>query len=382
MKLEFTEEQKAIQQVIREFLNKEVAPYVDKWEKEDYFPREALMKLGELGFMGMTFPEEYGGASIDYISSCLVIEEIAKISASLAIIVSVHNSVGCYPIYKYGNEEQKKKYLKLLAQGKLLGGFALTEPNAGSDAAAIKTKAIKENNHYVLNGTKAWVTNAGAGGIIIVQAVSDPSAGTKGISSFIVETNFKGCIISKKEDKLGLRCSITNEVSFENCIVPKENLLGQEGMGFKIAMDALDGARIGVAAQAIGIAEAAMEKAIEYSKIRSAFGKTLSSFEGIQFMIADMATKIEAARLLMLKAAQLKNDNRRCVKEASMAKLFASEICNEITNKALQIYGAYGYSKDYPLERYLRDGRVTSIYEGTSEIQRIIIAREILKNNR
>jgi len=382
MKLEFTEEQKAIQQVIREFLNKEVAPYVDKWEKEDYFPREALMKLGELGFMGMTFPEEYGGASIDYISSCLVIEEIAKISASLAIIVSVHNSVGCYPIYKYGNEEQKKKYLKLLAQGKLLGGFALTEPNAGSDAAAIKTKAIKENNHYVLNGTKAWVTNAGAGGIIIVQAVSDPSAGTKGISSFIVETNFKGCIISKKEDKLGLRCSITNEVSFENCIVPKENLLGQEGMGFKIAMDALDGARIGVAAQAIGIAEAAMEKAIEYSKIRSAFGKTLSSFEGIQFMIADMATKIEAARLLMLKAAQLKNDNRRCVKEASMAKLYASEICNEITNKALQIYGAYGYSKDYPLERYLRDGRVTSIYEGTSEIQRIIIAREILKNNR
>lgn len=381
MKLEFTEEQKAIQQAIREFLNKEVAPYADRWEKEDYFPREALTKLGELGFMGMTFPEEYGGAGIDYISSCLVIEEIAKISASLAIIVSVHNSVGCYPIYKYGNEEQKKKYLKPLAQGKLLGGFALTEPNAGSDAAAIKTRAIKENDHYILNGTKAWVTNAGAGGIIIVQAVSDPSAGTKGISSFIVETNFEGCIISKKEDKLGLRCSITNEVSFENCIVPKENLLAQEGMGFKIAMDALDGARIGVAAQAIGIAEAAMEKAIEYSKIRTAFGKPLSSFEGIQFMIADIATKIEAARLLMLKAAQLKNDNRRCLKEASMAKLYASEICNEVTNKALQIYGAYGYSRDYPLERYLRDGRVTSIYEGTSEIQRIIIAREILKNN-
>lgn len=379
MKFEFTEEQLTIQQTIKDFLNKEVSPYVDKWEKEEYFPKEAINKLAELGFMGMTFPEEYGGAGIDYISSCLVIEEIAKVSASLAIIVSVHNSVGCYPIFKYGNEKQKQKYLLPLAQGKLIGGFALTEPNAGSDAAAIRTKAIKEKNYYIINGTKAWVTNAGAGGILIVQAITNPEAATKGISSFIVETSFEGCKIAKKENKLGLRCSITNEVHFENCVVPEENLLGEEGMGFKIAMDALDGARIGVAAQAIGIAEAAMEKAVEYSKIRTAFGKTLSSFEGIQFMIADMATKIEAARLLMLKAAKLKNDNLRCVKEASMAKLYASEICNEITNKALQIYGAYGYSKDYPLERYLRDGRVTTIYEGTSEIQKIIIARELLK---
>jgi len=380
MKLEQTEEQLTIKQMVKDFMKQEVAPHVEEWEKNDIFPKEVIDKLAELGLMGMIIPEHYGGAAIDYISSCLVIEEIAKISASLAITVSVHNSVGCYPVFKYGTEEQKQKYLIPMAKGEILGGFALTEPNAGSDAASIKTKAVKDGNSYILNGTKAWVTNAEISGIIIVQALTNPGSGTKGMSSFIVETTSQGCIISKKENKLGIRCSLTNEVNLEDCRIPAENLLGQEGLGYKIALDCLDGGRIGVSAQAMGIAEAATEKAIEYAQARAAFGKTLADLQAIQFMIADMATRIEASRLLMLKAAKLKNDGLRCSKESAMAKLYASEMCNEVTYKALQIFGAYGYSKEFPLERYFRDSRVTTIYEGTSEILRIIIAREVLKS--
>lgn len=380
MKFEYTEDQRTIRQMIKEFMEQEVAPFVEEWEKKDIFPQDIIGKLAELGLMGMNIPEKYGGAAIDYVSSCLVIEEVAKISASLAVTLSVHNSIGCHAIEKFGTEEQKQKYLPQMTRGELLGAFALTEPNAGSDAASIKTKAVKNGNYYVLNGTKAWVTNAEASGIIIIQALTNPSAGAKGISSFIVETNSQGCIISKKENKLGLRCSITNEINLEDCRIPVENLLSQEGMGYKIALDCLDGSRISIAAQAIGIAEAAMEKAIEYAQTRVAFNKTLADFQAIQFMIADMATKIEASRLLMLKAAKLRDRNLRCAKESAMAKLYASEMSNEVTYKALQIFGAYGYSKEFPLERYFRDARVTTIYEGTSEIQRIVIAREVLKS--
>lgn len=381
MHFDFSEDQISIKQAVQEIMEKEILPYVDNWESQEQIPSSIFSKLAEAGLFGMIIPEKYGGASIDYVSACLAIEEIAKISASLAITISVHNSVACYPIYKYGTEQQKEKFLLPLTKGEKIGCFALTEPNAGSDVAAIKTKAIKKDDKYIINGTKSWVTNAGYGGIAIIQAATESSVnGKKTISSFIIDTNSKGFIISKKENKMGLKASITNEVILEDCEVPAQNLLGSEGMGIKIALDSLDGGRIGVSAQAIGIAEAAIDKAIAYAKTREAFGKTLADFQAIQFMIADAITKIEAAKLLMLKAATLRNNNMRCTKEAAMAKLYASEICNDVTYKALQIFGAYGYSQEFPLERYARDARVTTIYEGTSEIQRIVIARELLKS--
>ncbi|OGF58709.1 MAG: acyl-CoA dehydrogenase [Candidatus Fischerbacteria bacterium RBG_13_37_8] len=379
MKIEFTEDQLCIRQMVRDVMEKEVLPHVETWESNELIPKEIFPTFAELGLFGMVIPETYGGAGIDYISSCLVIEEIARISASLAITISVHNSVGCYPVFKYGTDTQKQKYLLPLIKGEKIGCFAITEPNAGSDVAAIKTKAVKDGDTYILNGTKAWVTNGGFGGIAIIQAITDPAAGPKGISSFIVDSDSKGFIISKKEDKMGIRASATNEIILEDCRIPSENLLGKEGMGMRIALDALDGGRIGVAAQAIGISVAAVEKACEYAKARTSFGQNLADHQAIQFMLADAATKIESARLLTLKAAYLKDNNLRCAKEAAMAKLFASEASIDVTYKALQIFGAYGYSKEFPLERYSRDARVTTIYEGTSEIQRIVIAREILK---
>ncbi len=379
MEFDFSEDQLVIKQTIKEVMEKEILPYVEQWEAQEHIPSSIFTSLAELGLFGMNMPEKYGGAGIDYISACLAIEEIAKISASLAITIAVHNSVACYPIYKYGSDEQKQKFLPLLTKSNKIGSFALTEPNAGSDIAAIKTKAVKKNNKYILNGTKSWITNAGYDGICIIQAITESPDGKKYFSSFIVDTNSKGFIISKKENKMGLRASITNEITLDECEVPVENLLGSEGMGIKIALDSLDGGRIGIAAQAIGIAEAAMEKAILYAKTREAFGKTLADFQAIQFMISDAITKIECAKLLMLKAANLRNNNLKCTKEAAMAKLYASEMCNDVTYKALQIYGAYGYSKEFPLERYSRDARVTTIYEGTSEIQKIVIARELLK---
>ncbi len=380
MEFDFSEDQLVIKQTIKEVMEKEILPYVEQWEAQEHIPSSIFTSLAELGLFGMNMPEKYGGAGIDYISACLAIEEIAKISASLAITIAVHNSVACYPIYKYGSDEQKQKFLPLLTKSNKIGSFALTEPNAGSDIAAIKTKAVKKNNKYILNGTKSWITNAGYDGICIIQAITESPDGKKYFSSFIVDTNSKGFIISKKENKMGLRASITNEITLDECEVPVENLLGSEGMGIKIALDSLDGGRIGIAAQAIGIAEAAMEKAILYAKTREAFGKTLADFQAIQFMISDAITKIECAKLLMLKAANLRNNNLKCTKEAAMAKLYASEMCNDVTYKALQIYGAYGYSKEFPLERYSRDARVTTIYEGTSEIQKIVIARELLKS--
>jgi alkylation response protein AidB-like acyl-CoA dehydrogenase len=358
----------------------EIKPKISPFEESSTYPSEIISKMAELGLLGMVIPEKYGGTGLDMISYVLAIEEIAKTSASIAVTVSVHNSVGAYPIVCFGTESQKEKYLPLLASGQKLGGFALTEPGAGSDAAHLKTKAEKKEDRYILNGTKAWVTNAIEGEIFIVMAVTDASQKARGISTFIVEKDYPGFSFGKVEDKMGLRCSKTADVILENCEVPLENLLGKEGEGLKIALHSLDGARLGVGAQSIGIAQAALEEAMQYSKQREAFGHPISSFQAIQFMLADMATQIEAARLLTWYGASLRDQKvPSYTKEASMAKLYASETACRVTSLAVQIHGAYGYSKEYLVERYFRDGRVTTIYEGTSEIQRLIIARKILE---
>lgn len=380
MDLHLTSEQEMIRDMVREFALTEIKPKISSFEESSTFPSEIISKMAELGLLGMVIPEQYGGTGLDMISYVLAIEEIAKASASIAVTVSVHNSVGAYPIVCFGTESQKEKYLPLLASGQKLAGFALTEPGAGSDAAHLKAKAERRKDKYILNGTKAWVTNAIEGEIFVVMAVTDSSKKAKGISTFIVEKDYPGFSFGKVEDKMGLRCSKTADVILENCEVPLENLLGKEGEGLKIALHSLDGARLGVGAQSIGIAQAALEEAMQYSKQREAFGHPISSFQAIQFMLADMATQIEAARLLTWYGASLRDQKvSSYTKEASMAKLYASETACNVTSLAVQIHGAYGYSKEYLVERYFRDGRVTTIYEGTSEIQRLIIARKILE---
>ncbi len=380
MDLHITSEQKMIRDMVRDFSITEIKPKISQYEERGDFPSDIISKMADLGLLGMTIPEQYGGTGLDMISYVLAIEEIAKASASVAVTVSVHNSVGAYPIVCFGTEAQKEKYLKPLAAGKKIGGFALSEPGAGSDAANVKVKAEKKGNKYILNGTKAWVTNAINGEIFIVMAMVDPSKRAKGINAFIVEKDFEGFGFGKVEDKMGLRCSKTADIVLENCEVPPENLLGKEGEGFKIALHSLDGARLGVAAQSVGIAQAALEEALQYSKQREAFGRPISEFQAIQFMLSDMATQLEAARLLTWYGASLRDQKAPSyTKEASMAKLYASEVATWITSKALQIHGAYGYSKEYLVERYFRDARVTTIYEGTSEIQRLIISRKILE---
>jgi alkylation response protein AidB-like acyl-CoA dehydrogenase len=380
MDLQLTSEQEMIRDMVRDFAITEIKPQISQFEESGDFPSKIITKMADLGLLGMTIPEQYGGTALDMISYVLAIEEIAKASASVAVTVSVHNSVGAYPIVCFGTEAQKEKYLKSLAAGQKIGGFALSEPGAGSDAANIKVKAKKRGDNYILNGAKAWVTNAISGEIFIVMAMTDSSKRAKGISAFIVEKDFDGFSFGKVEDKMGLRCSKTADVIFENCEVPAENLLGKEGEGFKIALHSLDGARLGVAAQSVGIAQAALEEALQYSKEREAFGKPINEFQAIQFMLADMAIQIEAARLLTWFGASLRDRKvPSYTKEASMAKLFASEVATRATSMALQIHGAYGYSKEYLVERYFRDARVTTIYEGTSEIQRLIIARKVLE---
>lgn len=380
MDLHITSEQKMIRDMVRDFSITEIKPKISQYEERGDFPSDIISKMADLGLLGMTIPEQYGGTGLDMISYVLAIEEIAKASASVAVTVSVHNSVGAYPIVCFGTEAQKEKYLKPLAAGKKIGGFALSEPGAGSDAANVKVKAEKKGDKYILNGTKAWVTNAINGEIFIVMAMVDPSKRAKGINAFIVEKDFEGFGFGKVEDKMGLRCSKTADIVLENCEVPPENLLGKEGEGFKIALHSIDGARLGVAAQSVGIAQAALEEALQYSKQREAFGRPISEFQAIQFMLSDMATQLEAARLLTWYGASLRDQKAPSyTKEASMAKLYASEVATWITSKALQIHGAYGYSKEYLVERYFRDARVTTIYEGTSEIQRLIISRKILE---
>lgn len=377
LQLQFTEEQQLMRQMVRDFAKNEVEPFVEQME-QGKFPREILNKMGELGLMGITAPGNLGGSDMDFTSYIIAIHELSKVSATVGVILSVHTSVGTNPIIYYGNQQQRLKYVPKLASGEWLGAFCLTEPSAGSDAASIKTRAVKSGDHYVINGSKVFITNGGEAQIYIIFAVTDPTAGTRGISAFIVNKHTPGLIIGKDEHKMGLHGSRTVQLMFENMKVPAEKLLGAEGDGFKIAMSNLDVGRIGIAAQSLGIAEAALEAATAYAQERVQFGKPIAVNQGIGFKLADMATAVEAAKLLIYSAANLRSKGLPCGKEASMAKLFASKTAVQVTNEALQIFGGYGYTKDYPVERYFRDAKVTEIYEGTSEIQKIVISKHLL----
>lgn len=377
MNLNFSEEQVMVQNMVRQFTETEIASFVEKME-EGEFPREILKKMGELGLMGMTTPESLGGAGMDFTSYIIAINEISKISATVGVILSVHTSVGTNPILYFGTEEQKQKYVPKLASGEYLGAFCLTEPEAGSDAGALKTRAVKKDDHYVLNGSKVFITNGGEADVYIVFASTFPEKGSKGISAFIVEKNTPGLVIGKNEHKMGLHGSKTVQLTFENMKVPVENLLGTEDAGFKIALANLNAGRIGIAAQALGIAEAALNAATKYAKERVQFGKPIVANQGVGFKLADMATSVEAARLLVYRAADMQSRGIPITKEASMAKLFASRTVVEVSTEAVQIFGGYGYTKDYPVERYFRDAKVTEIYEGTSEIQKIVISKAYL----
>ncbi|HEY5125218.1 MAG TPA: acyl-CoA dehydrogenase [Ignavibacteria bacterium] len=379
MNFEFTEEHLAIKEAAKDFAENEIAPSQIERDINAVFPAEIIKKLGELGFMGMMVSPDWGGAGMDTISYVLAMEEISKVDASVGVIMSVNNSLVCFGIEKWGTETQKEKYLRKLAMGEALGAFCLSEPEAGSDATQQKTEAIFNGDYYILNGMKNWITNGTTADCYLIQAVTDKSKGYKGISTFIVEKNFEGFEIGKKEDKLGIRGSDTCSIGLNNCKVPKENILGEEGFGFKIAMETLNGGRIGIAAQALGIAQASLEAATKYSKERKAFNSPICNLQAIQFKLADMAVKVEGARLLTLKAAFKKDQNEKFVKEAAQAKLFASETAVDCALEAIQIHGGYGYVREYLVERYLRDAKITEIYEGTSEIQKIVISREILK---
>ncbi|WP_203248426.1 acyl-CoA dehydrogenase [Sporosarcina beigongshangi] len=378
MNLTFTEEQQMMRDMVRGFAKTEIEPFIPQMETGE-FPREILKKMGQLGLMGITVPEKYGGSGMDFVSYISAIHELSKVSAVVGVILSVHTSVGTNPIMYFGNDEQKERYLPKLASGEYLGAFCLTETSSGSDAGSLKTRAVKKDDHYVLNGSKMFITNGGEADVYIVFASTDPAQGTYGISAFIVDKDTPGLIIGKDEQKMGLHGSRTVELSFDNMTVPARNRLGEEGEGFKIAMANLDVGRIGIAAQALGIAEAASEAATGYAKERVQFGKPIAAQQGVGFKLADMATAVEAAKLLVYRAAQLRAEGLPCGKEASMAKLFASKAAVEGSIEAVQVFGGYGYTEDYPVERYFRDAKVTEIYEGTSEIQRIVISKHLLK---
>ncbi|MFS0690502.1 acyl-CoA dehydrogenase [Sporosarcina sp. 179-K 8C2 HS] len=378
MNLTFTEEQQMMRTMVRDFAKAEIEPFIPRMEAGE-FPREVLTKMGELGLMGITVPEKYGGSDMDFISYIIAIHELSKVSAVVGVILSVHTSVCTNPIMYFGNEEQKDRYLPKMASGEYLGAFCLTEPGAGSDAGSLKTKAVNKGDHYVLNGSKVFITNGGEADVYIVFASTDPSLGTYGITGFIVDKDTPGLIIGKDEEKMGLHGSRTVQLTFEDMKVPAENRLGEEGEGFKIAMANLDVGRIGIAAQALGIGEAALEAATAYAKERVQFGKPIAANQGVGFKLADMATASEAAKLLVYRAAQLRAEGKPCGKEASMAKLFASQTAMDNAIEAVQIFGGYGYTEDYPVERYFRDAKVTQIYEGTSEIQRIVINKHLTR---
>jgi alkylation response protein AidB-like acyl-CoA dehydrogenase len=379
MNFDLTEDQIAIRDAARDFAENEIAPSAIERDKNAEFPKDIVKKLGELGFLGMMVSPEWNGAGMDTISYVLAVEEISKVDASVGVIMSVNNSLVCYGIEKWGSDEQRNKYLKPLASGEKLGAFCLSEPEAGSDATQQKTTAVKEGDYYVLNGMKNWITNGISADYYFMQAVTNPEVGYKGISTFIVEKNWDGIELGVKEDKLGIRSSDTCSIGLNNVKVPVENLLGEEGLGFKFAMETLNGGRIGIAAQALGIAGASYEAAVKYSKQRKAFGKPIAGLQAIQFKLADMAVKLESAKLLTLKAAYKKDIGEKYIKEAAMAKLMASKVAVENSLEAIQVHGGYGYVREYLVERYLRDSKITEIYEGTSEIQRIVIARELLK---
>jgi len=382
MSFKLTEEQLMIQSMVRDLARNEFAPKAMERDKTKEFPADNLKKLGELGLMGMMVPPEYGGSGADSVSYVLALAEGAYACAATAVVMSVHNSIVCESIMRNGTEDQKQKYLKRLATGEIIGAFALTEPNAGSDPVRQSTKAVVEGESYVLNGTKRFTTTAKNAGLIIVTAKTDEEARHKGISAFLVEQGTPGLRVGPLEDKMGLRASDTADLIFEDCRIPAENRLGNEGDGFLIAMTGLDGGRIGIAAQSLGVAQAAFDAAVRYARQREQFGRTISKFQGLRWMIADMATEIEAARLMMFSAAEMKDNGENYTLQASMAKLFASEMVNRITAQAIQIHGGYGYTKEYPVERYYRDARVFTIYEGTSEIQRVVISNLVFKDKR
>ena len=378
MELKFTEEQLMMRDMVRDFAKKEIEPNIEKMERGE-FPREILNKMAELGLMGITIPEKYGGSEMDFVSYIIAIHELSKVSAVVGVILSVHTSVGTNPILYFGNEEQKQKYVTKLAAGEYLGAFCLTEPSAGSDVGSMKSKAVKDGDHYKINGSKMFITNGGEADVYIVFASTDQAQGSRGISAFIVDKDTPGLIIGKDEHKMGLHGSRTVQLTFEDMKVPVENLIGEEGDGFKIALANLDVGRIGIAAQALGIAEAAFEAATAYAKERVQFGKPIAAQQGVGFKIADMATAVEASKLLVYRAADLRSRGVACGKEASMAKLFASKTAVDNSIEAVQVFGGYGYTEDYPVERYFRDAKVTEIYEGTSEIQRLVIGKHLIK---
>ena len=379
MNFQLTEEQLAVQAAARDFAQSELLPGVIERDTHQKFPTEQVRKMGELGFMGMMVDPKYNGGGMDTISYTLAIEEISKIDASASVCMSVNNSLVCWGLEKFGSEEQKEKYLKKLASGEKIGAFCLSEPEAGSDATSQRTTAEDKGDYYLLNGTKNWITNGGTSGICIVIAQTDASKRHKGINALIVEKEMPGFVVGKKEDKMGIRGSDTHSLMFNDVKVPKANRIGEEGFGFKFAMTTLNGGRIGIASQALGIASGAYELALQYSKERKAFGHFLSEHQAIQFKLADMATQIDAARLLVWQAAYLKDQDKDFVKAAAMAKLYASKIAQDVTTEAVQIHGGYGYVKEFHVERLMRDAKITQIYEGTSEIQKMVISRELLR---
>lgn len=372
-------DQKMIQDMVRKFADAELEPFAAEIDKTQEFPWENLKKMAKLGLLGIVIPEEYGGAGFDFVSLAVAVEEISRVCATTGIIVAVNNSLTAYPIHHFGNEEQRRKYLPLLCKGEKLGALGITEPNAGSDVVAMETTAKLEGDHYVLNGTKRFITNGGKAGIFVIFAYTDKEKKHKGISAFIVEKDTPGFSVGKHEDLMGIRATANCELMFDDCKIPKENLLGEEGQGFKICMHTLDVSRIDIGAQAVGLSQGALDAAVKYSKERKAFGKPICEFEMVQSMLAEMATQISAARFLVYYAAFIKDKGvPRFSKEAAMAKWFASEMVVNVTRKATQIYGGYGYTKDYAVERYYRDAKIMELYEGTSEIQKIVIARSLL----
>ena len=378
MDFTLSREHEMLRKMYREFAQNEVKPLAQEIDEEERFPSETIPKLAKLGLLGIPFPKKYGGAGGDNLAYAMAVEEIAKTCGTTSVIICAHTSLCCYPIYAYGTEEQKMKYLPDLLSGRKLGAFGLTEPGAGTDASGQQTTAVLEGDHYVLNGTKCFITNATEAETFVVFAMTDKSKGNHGISAFIVEKDFPGFSVGKHEKKMGIRGSATSDLIFEDCIVPKENLLGQEGKGFKIAMGTLDGGRVGVAAQALGIGEGAIDEAIAYTKERVQFGKRISQFQNTQFQLADMKARADAAQLLVYRAACAKDDgDLKCGFYSSMAKLVAAEMASDVTRRAVQLFGGYGYTREYPVERMMRDAKITEIYEGTSEVQRMVIANNL-----
>jgi butyryl-CoA dehydrogenase len=382
MDFSLSSDQILIRDTVRQFMETEMRPILREYERNEKFPAEEIRRLGELGCCGMLVPDEWGGAGTDTVSYSLMLEEVARVDASTAVALSVTNSVVCVPILKSGTDSQKKKYLTRLAKGEMLGAFCLTEPQAGSDAAGIQTRAMRDGDHYLLNGTKAWVTNGGVSGVYLIFAKTDPNAGSRGVTAFLVQPDFPGFRISRYEDKMGLRLSRSAEISLQECRVPVENRLGEEGQGLRIAFESLDGGRVGIASQSVGLAQGALEAATKYAKQRKTFGQPIAGYQAIQWMLADMQTEIEAARQLTHYAAWMRDSGAPAAKsgaQGSKAKLYASEMANRVAYKAVQIHGSSGYSRETDVERYYRDARVLTIYEGTSEIQRTVIARDLLR---